>query len=137
MNTQKHYSNYQEQVLANVKILDLANDIGEKDEEYFIYLFEAIDAITSNEKVISCLNTENVNITNLDEQSDKFYEYRDEYVRDMMDGVYQMFEVQLIGDKFTSEHERLCIFYSEGMAAYILPVFHFGTSWTYISPMGQ
>lgn len=135
MTVNKKYSNYSEQVKDNVIIKDLRNDLSEIDEVWFEQLYEAIDIGTSNERVLSSVNEYVVDVANIKEESEEMYELRDEYIRDMFDGVYQMYEVELIGGKFTPEHERLCIFYNDELEAYILPVFHFGTSWDYISPM--
>lgn len=43
--------------------------------------------------------------------------------------------VDLKGGKYTPEHERLNVFYNAEVESYILPVFHFGTSWSYIGAM--
>ena len=48
-----------------------------------------------------------------DEFSDEYYEAEHEYVYDQMEGIYQVYKVELRGGKYTSEHERLEITYDD------------------------
>lgn len=123
MKTTKKYENYQEQVFNNVESLELFDG----DLENFWYeLANAIDLVTSDKEIIE--NTE----TELNINSDDFSELRQEYVWETMESVYQTFKVEIKGE-YNSEHEKLMITWDYENECYILPVFHYGTSWKYVS----
>ena len=50
--------------------------------------------------------------------------------------VYQWYAVEIIGNE-DEETERLGIFWDEELEIYILPVTHFGTGWTGVSPVDE
>lgn len=126
----KKYSNYAEQVNDNVESLKLFNEINEVDEFYWEPMSEAIDLITTDEEIIeNCDLPKDTDIT-----SEEFYELHTEYVMESLESVYQIYKVELKGE-FNEEHERLGIHWNDTVEAYIMPVFHFGTAWSYIGAM--
>jgi len=50
--------------------------------------------------------------------------------------VYQWYAVELVLNEDT-ETERLGIFWDDTLEMYIMPVTHFGTSWTGVSPVKE
>lgn len=121
MNTYKKYNNYMEQVKDNVDIetIELDNDISERDEFWFEPLVELISDNVSQETI------NEYDLDNEDGEGVTGYAY------ETLESVYQIFKVDILGI-YGVEHERLNIFYSEEEESYILPVYHFGTAWTYV-----
>lgn len=50
--------------------------------------------------------------------------------------IYQWYAVEIIGDE-DDETKRLGIFWDENLEIYIMPVTHFGTGWTGVSPVDE
>jgi len=126
----KKYSNYAEQVSDNVEELELFNEINEVDEFWHEPLFELIDQNTSDETIIEWCDLPKDTPTDTDE----FYQIRQEALFESLEGIYQTYKVKLKGE-YTTEHERLNVFYNDKVKSYIMPVFHFGTAWSYVGSM--
>ena len=127
----KKYSNYAEQVDDNLEGLKLFNQLNEIDEFYWEALAEVIQNTAKPEQVLESASLP------LDTPIDTedYYALETAYVLESLDSVYQLYLVDLKGGKYTQEHERLNVFYNDTVQSYILPVFHFGTAWSYVSPM--
>ena len=50
----------------------------------------------------------------------------------MMQGVYQVYKVELKGGKYTSEHERIEITWDEDSECWLLPVYCYGMAWSMV-----
>ena len=124
----KKYSNYLEQVKDNVTDMVLFNNLTQVNEFWHEPLFEMLMNTIEPEDVISDYDLPK----DIELDSEEYYEAEHEFVYDMLGSVYQFYMVKLNGS-YNEEHERLSIFYDEEVGAYILPVFHFGTAWDYIS----
>lgn len=129
----KHYNNYAEQVADNLENLEIFNELNEIDEFYYEELFDVVQLTTTPEQVLDSAGLPLDTPTDTEE----YYELENEYVWESLGSVYQLFKVDLKGGEYTPEHERLNVFYNDTVESYILPVFHFGTAWSYISAMGQ
>ena len=126
----KKYSNYLEQVKDNVTDMVLFNNLTQVSEFWHEPLYEMLMNTIDTENIIDDYDLPKD--TELD--SEEYQEAESDYIFEMLNSVYQFYMVELNGS-YNEEHERLCIFYDNEVDAYILPVFHFGTSWDYISPM--
>lgn len=127
----KHYNNYAEQVADNLENLELFNELNQVDEFWHEELVEVIYNTTTPEQVLESAELPKDTPTDTED----FYELENEYVWECLGGVYQLFKVELKGGEYTPEHERLNVFYNDEVKSYILPVFHFGTAWSYIGAM--
>lgn len=123
----KKYVNYAEQVFDNLENLELFNELNEIDEFYWQELFDVVQNTTTTEEVLESAGLP------LDTPTDTedFYQLENAYVLECLESVYQLFKVDLKGGEYTPEHERLNVFYNATVESYILPVFHFGTAWSY------
>lgn len=127
----KHYSNYAEQVSDNLEGLKLFNQLNEIDEFYYEELFDVVQLTTDYRDVLESAGLPLDTPTNTEE----YFDLETEYVWESLESVYQLFKVDLKGGEYTQEHKRLNVFYNDTVESYILPVFHFGTAWSYISAM--
>lgn len=126
----KKYSNYVEQVRDNVEELELFNEINEVDEFWHEPLLDLIDQNTSDETIIEWGDLPNDTPTDTDE----FYQIRQAALFESLEGIYQTYKVTLKGE-YNEEHERLEIIWNDEVESYILPVYHFGTAWSYVGSM--
>lgn len=121
----KQYRNFAEQVDDNVESLELFD--GEL-EFWWEKLYETI-----------CSNIDDRDVENIkewfeieDEYSDEFYEAEIEYVHQQMEGIYQVYKVELEGGKYTREHERLEITWDDESESWLMPVYCFGMAWSMV-----
>ena len=121
----KQYKNFSEQVSDNVTSLELFD--GEL-EFWWERLFETIYN-NLDERDIENIK-EDFGIE--DEFSEEFFEAEHEYVHDQMQGVYLVYKVELKGDKYTSEHERLEITWDDESESWLMPVYCFGMPWSMV-----
>ena len=121
----KQYNNFAEQVSDNVTSLELF------DGELENWWFELSGTIFNN---LDERDIENIKewFEIEDEYSDEYYEAEHEYVYDQMEGVYQVYKVELKGGKYTSEHERLEITWDEDSECWLLPVYCYGMAWSMV-----
>lgn len=126
----KKYSNYAEQVSDNVEELELFNEINEVDELWYEPLLGLISENTSDETIIEWYDLPKDTPTDTDE----FYQLRQEAISESLDSIYQTYKVTLKGE-YNEEHERLEIIWNDEAGSYIMPVFHFGTAWSYVDSM--
>lgn len=126
----KKYSNYAEQVSDNVEELELFNEINEVDELWYEPLLGLISENTSDETIIEWYDLPKDTPTDTDE----FYQIRQEAIYQSLEDIYQTYKVTLKGD-YNEEHERLEIVWNDEAGSYIMPVFHFGTAWSYVDSM--
>ena len=127
----KNYSNYAEQVDNNIEGLKLFNQLNEIDEFYYEELYDVVQNTTTPEQVLESAGLPLDTPTDTDE----YCELEHEYIWESLESVYQLFKVDLKGGEYTQEHARLNVFYNDTVESYILPVFHFGTAWSYIGQM--
>lgn len=121
----KQYKNFNEQVNDNVTNLELFDgDLWLFWEELYEVIYNNIDEETIEEI------KENTGIT--DEDSEEFEEALHDYVTDTLDGVYQVYKVELKGDYYTSEHERLGIVWDYYNDCWLMPVYCYGMAWSMI-----
>lgn len=121
----KQYKNFAEQVSDNVTSLELFDG---KLENWWYALSETIFS-----------NLDDYDVENIkewfeieDESSDEYYEAEIEYVYEQMEGIYQVYKVELKGGKYTSEHERLEITWDDESESWLMPVYCFGMSWSMV-----
>lgn len=121
----KQYRNFAEQVSDNVTSLELF------DGELEFWWGELAQVIFSN---IDDHDIENIKewYEIEDEYSDEFQEAEIEYVYDQMEGIYQVYKVELKGGKYTREHERLEITWDEESESWLMPVYCFGMAWSMV-----
>ena len=67
-----------------------------------------------------------------DEYSDEYYEAEIEYVHEKMEGICQVYKVELKGGKYTSEHERLEITWDDESESWLMPVYCLGMAWSMV-----
>lgn len=127
----KNYANYAEQVSDNLAGLKLFNQLNEVDEFYYEELLDVVQLTTDYRDVLESAGLPLDTPTNTEE----YLDLETEYVWESLGSVYQLFKVDLKGREYTPEHERLNVFYNDTVKSYILPVFHFGTAWSYIGQM--
>ena len=121
----KQYKNFAEQVNDNVSSLELFD--GEL-EFWWEKLAETIYNNIDDEKVKEIKEYTGIE----DESSEEYFEAEHEYVWDMMQGVYQVYKVELKGGEYTSEHERLEIVWDEDSECWLLPVYCYGMAWSMV-----
>ena len=127
----KNYTSYAEQVNSNVTDMVLFNNLSQVNEFWHEPLYELLMNNLDPEDVIDTMYLPEDTETD----SDEYQEAESDYIFETIGSAYQLYMVELNGS-YNEEHERLCIFYDEEVEAYILPVFHFGTAWRYVGPMG-
>ena len=127
----KKYTSYADQVKSNVTDMVLFNNLSQVNEFWHEPLYELLMNNLDPEDVIDTMDLPK----DIDQCSEEYYEAESEYIYETLGSVYQLYMVELSGS-YNEEHERLCIFYDEEVEAYILPVFHFGTAWSYVGAMG-
>lgn len=126
----KKYTSYADQVKSNVTDMVLFNNLSQVNEFWHEPLYELLMNNLDPEDVINNMDLPK----DIDQCSEAYYEAESEYIYETLGSVYQLYMVELSGS-YNEEHERLCIFYDEEVEAYILPVFHFGTAWSYVGAM--
>lgn len=121
----KQYKNFAEQVSDNVTNLELF------DGELEFWWDELAQLIFSN---LDDHDVENIKewYEIEDEYSDEYAEAEIEYVYDQMQGIYQVYKVELKGGKYTSEHERLEITWDDESESWLMPVYCFGMPWSMV-----
>ena len=127
----KEYTSYADQVKSNVTDMVLFNNLSQVNEFWHEPLYELLMNTMDPEDVIDIMDLPE----GIDQCSEEYYEAESEYIYETIGSAYQLYMVELNGS-YNEEHERLCIFYDEEVEAYILPVFHYGTAWSYVGPMG-
>lgn len=127
----KKYTSYADQVKSNVTDMVLFNNLNQVNEFWHEPLYELLMNNMDPEDVIDTMDLPE----DIDQCSEEYYEAESEYIYETIGSAYQLYMVELNGS-YNEEHERLCIFYDEEVEAYILPVFHFGTAWSYVGAMG-
>ena len=127
----KKYTSYADQVKSNVTDMVLFNNLSQVNEFWHEPLYELLMNNLDPEDVIDSMDLPK----DIDQSSEEYYEAEGEYIHETIGSAYQLYMVELSGS-YSEEHERLCIFYDEEVQGYILPVFHFGTAWSYVGPMG-
>lgn len=121
----KQYNNFAEQVDDNVINLELYNgDLWLFWEKLYDVIYNNIDDETVEEIKA------NTGID--DEDSDEFEEAKHNYVMETMDGVYQVYKVELKGEYYTSEHERLGIVWDYYNDCWLMPVYCYGIAWSMV-----
>lgn len=121
----KQYQNFAQQVDDNVSSLELFD--GELEfwwEELGQTIYNNID----DEKVKEIKEDCSID----DEQSDEYLEAESDYIWQHMESVYQVYEVELKGGKYTSEHERLEITWDYESEKWLMPVYCFGIAWSMV-----
>lgn len=121
----KQYKNFSEQVNDNIDGMELFD--GEL-EVFWEKLAETIYSNIDNETVEEIKEYTEID----DETSEEFYEAEHEYVWDMMQGVYQVYKVELKGGEYTSEHERLEIVWDDDNECWLMPVYCYGIAWSMV-----
>ena len=127
----KKYTSYADQVKSNVTDMVLFNNLSQVNEFWHEPLYELLMNNLDPEDVIDTMDLPE----DIDQCSEEYYEAESEYIYETIGSAYQLYMVELSGS-YNEEHERLCIFYDEEVEAYILPVFHYGTAWSYVGAMG-
>lgn len=121
----KQYKNFSEQVKDNVTNLELFD--GEL-EFWWERLFETIYNNIDDHDIENIKEWYDID----DESSEEFFEAEIEYVHEQMDGIYQVYKVELKGGKYTSEHERLEITWDDESESWLMPVYCFGIAWSMV-----
>ena len=121
----KQYKNFAEQVNDNIDGMELFD--GEL-EVFWEKLAEVIYNNIDDETVEEIKEYAEID----DETSEEFYEAEHEYIWDMMQGVYQVYKVELKGDYYTSEHERLEIVWDDDNECWLMPVHCYGIAWSMV-----
>lgn len=125
------YRNYSEQVSKNVSELELFD--GELPDGFWEDLFDlCYDNL--DEDYIKKEYEEQEGINTIKYDNDEFLDFKYEYIYSSFEGIYQVFKVKLKGS-YNSEHERLEIVWNDELNCYLMPVYHFGTAWSYIGEM--
>ena len=119
----KQYRNFEEQVRDNVTNLELFD--GEYSDDWWYDLLEIIFSNLDDHDVENIKEWFEIE----DEYSDEYYEAEVEYVHDKMEGICQVYKVELKGDKYTSEHERLEITWDDDSEIWLMPVYCLGIQW--------
>ena len=121
----KQYKNFAEQVNDNIAGMELFD--GEL-ESFWENLAEIIYDNLDDHDVENIKEWFEIE----DEYSDEYYEAEIEYVHEQMEGVYQVYKVELKGGKYTSEHERLEITWDYESESWLMPVYCFGMAWSMV-----
>ena len=121
----KQYRNFAEQVDDNVTSLELFD--GEL-EFWWERLFETIFSNLDDHDVENVKEWYEIK----DETSEEYQEAELEYVYQQMEGIYQVYKVELKGGKYTSEHERLEITWDDESESWLMPVYCFGIAWSMV-----
>ena len=119
----KQYKNFSEQVSDNVTNLELFDG---KLENWWYELSETIFNNLDERDIENIKEWYEIE----DESSEEFFEAEHEYVYDQMEGVYLVYKVELKGDKYTSEHERLEITWDDESESWLMPVYCLGVPWS-------
>lgn len=121
----KQYKNFAEQVDDNVEEMELF------DGELWLFWEELYNTIYNNidDETVEEIK-EATEIT--DEDSEEFEEAEHDYVMETMDGVYQVYKVELKGEYYTSEHERLEIVWDYYNDCWLMPVYCYGMTWSMV-----
>ena len=127
----QEYTSYADQVRSNVTDMVLFNNLSKVNEYWHEPLYELLLNNLDPEDVIDDMDLPK----DIDQCSEEYYEAESNYIFETIGSAYQLYMVELNGS-YNEEHERLCIFYDEEIEAYILPVFHYGTAWSYVGAMG-
>ena len=127
----QEYTSYADQVRSNVTDMVLFNNLSKVNEYWHEPLYELLLNNLDPEDVIDDMDLPK----DIDQCSEEYYEAESNYIFETIGSAYQLYMVELNGS-YNEEHERLCIFYDEEVEAYILPVFHYGTAWSYVGAMG-
>ena len=121
----KQYKNFSEQVNDNVTSLELFD--GEL-EFWWERLFETIFSNLDDHDIKNIKEWYEIE----DESSEEYYEAEIEYVFQQMEGIYQVYKVELENDKYTSEHERLEITWDDESESWLMPVYCLGMPWSMV-----
>ena len=122
----KQYKNFSEQVSDNVTSLELFG--GKPSDDWWHDLLETIFSNLDDHDVENIKEWYEVE----DESSEEYYEAEIEYVYEQMEGIYQVYKVELKGGKYTSEHERLEIVWDDDSECWLLPVYCYGMAWSMV-----
>ena len=122
----KQYKNFAEQVSDNVTNLELFG--GKPSDDWWHDLLETIFSNLDDHDVENIKEWYEVE----DESSEEYYEAEIEYVYEQMEGIYQVYKVELKGGKYTSEHERLEITWDDDNECWLLPVYCYGMAWSMV-----
>lgn len=123
------YRNYAEQTSDNVIITGTYDG---ETENIWEDIYVIIDNLTTDESILLYLNENVVDVNSVDYGSDEWYEIRNEHIWQTMEGIYVIYTVDLKGGKYTSEHERLEIVWSEQANSYVMPCYAFGMPWSMV-----
>lgn len=126
----KKYNNYAEQTADNITITGTYE--GETcvlwDEIYNIK-----DNLTTDESIIPHLNANVVDMSALEFDGAEWYELRSEAIWEAMQGIYILYTVDLKGNEYTGEHERLEIVWCDEANSYVMPCYAFGMPWNMVA----
>ena len=122
----KQYKNFSEQVSDNVTNLELFG--GKPSDDWWHDLLETIFSNLDDHDVENIKEWYEIE----DESSEEYYEAEIEYVYEQMEGIYQVYKVELKGDKYTSEHERLEITWDDESESWLMPVYCLGVPWSMV-----
>ena len=122
----KQYKNFSEQVSDNVTNLELFG--GKPSDDWWHDLLETIFSNLDDHDVENIKEWYEIE----DESSEEYYEAEIEYVYEQMEGIYQVYKVELKGDKYTSEHERLEITWDDESESWLMPVYCLGMPWSMV-----
>ena len=123
----KQYRNFSEQVSDNVTNLELFG--GKPSDDWWHDLLETIFSNLDDHDIKNIKEWYEIE----DESSEEFFEAEIEYVYEQMEGIYQVYKVELKGDKYTSEHERLEITWDDESESWLMPVYCLGVPWSMVS----
>ena len=122
----KQYRNFAQQVHDNVTSLELFD--GELGDDWWHDLLETIFSNLDDHDVENIKEWFEIE----DESSEEYVEAEYEYVWEQMQGVYLVYKVELKGDKYTSEHERLEITWDDESESWLMPVYCLGVPWSMV-----
>lgn len=122
----KQYKNFEEQVRDNVTNLELFG--GKPSDDWWHDLLELIFSNLDDHDIENIKEWYEIE----EELSDEYYEAEIEYVYEQMEGIYQVYKVELKGGKYTSEHERLEITWDDESGSWLLPVYCLGMPWSMV-----
>jgi len=122
----KQYKNFAEQVSDNVTNLELFG--GKPSDDWWHDLLETIFSNLDDHDVENIKEWYEIE----DESSEEYYEAEIEYVYEQMEGIYQVYKVELNGGEYTSEHERLEITWDDDSECWLLPVYCYGMAWSMV-----
>ena len=122
----KQYKNFAEQVSDNVTNLELFG--GKPSDDWWHDLLETIFSNLDDHDIKNIKEWYEIE----DESSEEYYEAEIEYVFQQMEGIYQVYKVELENDKYTSEHERLEITWDDESESWLMPVYCLGMPWSMV-----